>query len=128
MSRVIFEHVNLIKRGGVEGQAPRLPSSSNTLGSYQNRSRGALLRKAQRGHCKATHHVVQINERIVDGHHLDFAREDGSPGNQAADTAKSGEKKTRVRRCNREPAQLGMGAVLGSLPSGSSSAPCPLGR
>lgn len=109
MSRIILEHVNLIKRGGAEGQAPRLPSSSNTRGSYQNRSTGALLTKAQRGHCKATHHVVQINEGIVDGHHLDFAREDGSPGDQAANAAKSGERKTRVRRCNREPARLGMG-------------------
>lgn len=49
-------------------------------------------RGAQRGHCKTTHHVVQIDEGIIDGHHLDFARKDGSPGDQAANTAKSGEK------------------------------------
>lgn len=89
--------VTLSNHCAVLGCAEPPSSASSTShpvfrGSYENRARGALLGKARRGHCKATHHVVQINEGIVNGHHLDLPRENGCPGDQAADAAKSGER------------------------------------
>lgn len=35
------------------------------------------------------HHVVQIDEGVVDGHHLDLASFGGGTGHQTADTSKS---------------------------------------
>jgi hypothetical protein len=34
-------------------------------------------------------HVVEVNEGVVDGNNLHFATADGSPGDQAPNTAKS---------------------------------------
>lgn len=36
-----------------------------------------------------THHVIQINERVIDGHNLHLLGGDSSPGHQTSDTAKS---------------------------------------
>jgi len=49
---------------------------------------------------------------------LDFARKDGSPGDQAADAAKPGEKETRVKSSKTESAGPGMARCL---PVGSSA-------
>lgn len=36
-----------------------------------------------------THHVVQVNERVIDGHNLHLFRGESSSGHQTADTAKT---------------------------------------
>lgn len=39
--------------------------------------------------CEPSHHVVQIDEWVVDGHHLDLASCSSGTGHQTADTAES---------------------------------------
>lgn len=40
-------------------------------------------------HRKSSHHVVQIDEGVVDGHNLDLASCGGGTGHQTADTSES---------------------------------------
>lgn len=46
-----------------------------------------------------SHHVVQVDEGVIDGHHLNFATLGGSTGDQTADTSES---KLQERKISKE--------------------------
>lgn len=52
-----------------------------------------LLRSQNR---ESSHHVVQIDEGVVDGNHLDLASGGGGAGHQTADTSKSGRREDKM--------------------------------